>query len=654
MKFLWSDDLATGILSIDNQHKEIFIRVNRFLGEVERGNSKKAILDILDFLSEYVVKHFYDEELLMLSEQYNGLRKHKDEHLQFKKDILALGKKINDNGITTNQVLPIQQQVCGWLTKHIFGEDKKIAVFIRNKNKDHTEDLKKQIAKLVEIGRALSGERNLDKLLEMIVDEAREFTNADAGTLYIKEDDCLKFKILQNVSMKTRMGGCSGNEITFPPVEINESNVSAYVAINDVSVNIPDVYDSELFDFTGPKKFDAATKYRTKSMLVVPMKNHEDDVIGVLQLINALDKQTGEIVPFSVDYENLIHSLASQAAVAFTNAKLIKDMEVLFSSFVKVMATAIDEKSPVTGGHIQRVADLTMMMAKTINEQTEGPFADIFFNDDQMHELRTAAWMHDIGKVTTPVNIVEKGNKLEAIFDRIHYIELRFNYLMQQVEKSYFQKKLELLEKQTEKEENEKLEEETRRRINELEEMKEFVLRCNKPGEFLEDEKLERLKKISKLTYRDANGNEQNYLSEDELKNLSIRKGSITEEERKIMQNHAVVTMKMLEQIPFTKKLKNVPFFAGTHHECINGKGYPLGIKGDDIPFEGRLMAVVDITEALTAADRPYKKAMPLEKVYQILGSMVNNGELDKDIVELMIKGKVYERYLEEKKKEEK
>lgn len=513
--------------------------------------------------------------------------------------------------------------------------------------------LKRQIAKLADIGRALSGERNLDKLLEMIVDEARRFTNADAGTLYIKEGEYLKFKILQNVSMNVRMGGCSGKEITFPPVELKESNVSAYAAIKDVSVNIPDVYDSELFDFTGPKKFDATTKYRTKSMLVVPMKNHENDVIGVLQLINAQERRTGEVIPFSADFENLVHSLASQAAVAFTNAKLIRDMEELFSSFVKVMAIAIDEKSHVTGGHIQRVAELTMMMAKAMNAQKEGHFAHVYFNEDQMCELRTAAWMHDIGKVTTPVNVVEKGNKLETIFDRIHYVELRFDYLIQQAEKMYFQKKAELLEKQAEKNEIEKLEEEMLREVCALKEIKEFVLQCNRPGEFLENEKIEQLKNISKLTYIDANGQEQNYLSEDELKNLSIRKGSITDEERKIMQNHAAVTLKMLKQIPFTKKLKNVPYFAGTHHEYINGKGYPLGLNGDTIPMEGRLIAVADITEALTAADRPYKKAMPLGKVYEILASMAKNEELDKNLVEFLIKEKIYERYVEEKKKKE-
>ncbi len=538
----------------------------------------------------------------------------------------------------------------------VYSEDQnlnRLLINVVSEVKGYADTLINQIRQLSDIGIALSSEKNLDKLLEMIVDEARDFAHADAGTLYIIEDDALKFKILQNDSMKTRMGGTSGKPIPFPPVEMKESNVSAYVALKGVSVNIPDVYHSDLFDFTGPKKFDEATGYRTMSMLVSPMKNHEGDVIGVLQLINAKERETDEVISFSVDYENLIHSLASQAAVAFTNAKLIQDMEHLFSSFVKVMATAIDEKSPVTGGHIERVADMTMVMANTINEKKEGCFSDTHFNSDELHQLKTAAWMHDIGKVTTPVNVVEKANKLQTIFDRVHYIELRFHYLIQQMENETLQRKLASMENNVPKEELEKLDEESKRNLEKLVEMKDFVLHCNKPGEFLENEKLERLEEISKLTYLDANGVETNYLSEDELKNLSIRKGSITEEERKIMQNHAAVTLKMLSQIPFTKKLKQVPTFAGAHHEFINGKGYPLGLKGDEIPLEARIMAVTDITEALTASDRPYKKAMPLEKVYQILGFMVKDGELDKELVDLLIKEKVYERYLREYKKDE-
>ena len=296
-----------------------------------------------------------------------------------------------------------------------------------------SEELGEQIRKLSDIGRALSGVHDLNILLEMIVDQARSFTNADAGTLYIVENNTLRFQIVQNDSLKIRMGGKTGETIPFPPVELKETNVSAYVAIKGESINIPDVYDTDLFDFTGPKKFDQSTGYRSKSMLVVPMRNHENDVIGVLQLLNATNPVNNQIIEFSQDYENLSESLASQAAVAITNAKLISNMNELFEAFVKVMATAIDEKSPVTGGHIRRVADLTLNMAEFIHEPEQGIYKDVKFSPDQMYELRIAAYMHDIGKVTTPVEIVEKAKKLQTIFDRIHFVRLRMDYIIQKI-----------------------------------------------------------------------------------------------------------------------------------------------------------------------------------------------------------------------------
>jgi len=511
----------------------------------------------------------------------------------------------------------------------------------------HAERLGGQIIKLSDIGRALSGVYDLNTLLEMIVDQARNFTNADAGTLYIMENNTLRFQIVQNDSLKIRMGGKTGETIPFPPVELKESNVSAYVALKGQAVNIPDVYDTDLFDFTGPKKFDQSMGYRSKSMLVIPMKNHENDVIGVLQLLNATNPVNEEVIPFSKDYVNLSESLASQAAVAITNAKLISTMSELFEAFVKVMATAIDEKSPVTGGHIRRVANLTLTMAEFINEHEEGIFKAKKFSPDQMYELRIAAYMHDIGKVTTPVEIVEKAKKLQTIFDRIHYVRLRMDYIIQKVKLEGQQRKIDLLEKDADKTEVEKIETDLNIKIKELQDIRSFINKCNEPGEFLEDETLERLKEISQRTYLDNEGKEQPFLTEDELLNLSIRRGSITEAERKKMQDHAAVTLRMLKQIPFTKKLKNIPNFAGAHHEFINGNGYPLGLKGDEIPFEGRLMAVTDIAEALTASDRPYKKAMPLDTVYRILRSMSEKGELDNDLVELFINKEIYKIYQE-------
>ena len=511
----------------------------------------------------------------------------------------------------------------------------------------HAERLGGQIIKLSDIGRALSGVYDLNTLLEMIVDQARNFTNADAGTLYILEENTLRFQIVQNDSLKIRMGGKTGETIPFPPVELKESNVSAYVALKGQSVNIPDVYDTDLFDFTGPKKFDQSMGYRSKSMLVIPMKNHENDVIGVLQLLNATNPVNEEVIPFSKDYVNLSESLASQAAVAITNAKLISTMSELFEAFVKVMATAIDEKSPVTGGHIRRVANLTLTMAEFINEHDEGIFKEKKFTPDQMYELRIAAYMHDIGKVTTPVEIVEKAKKLQTIFDRIYYVRLRMDYIIQKVKLEGQQKKIDLLEKGVNKTELKKVETELNDEIQELQDIRSFINKCNEPGEFLEDDTLDRLKEISQRTYLDNEEKKQPFLTEDELLNLSIRRGSITETERKKMQDHASVTLRMLKQIPFTKKLKNIPNFAGAHHEFINGNGYPLGLKGDEIPFEGRLMAVTDIAEALTASDRPYKKAMPLETVYRILRSMSEKGELDNDLVELFIDKEIYKIYQE-------
>jgi len=512
--------------------------------------------------------------------------------------------------------------------------------------KGYGDRLNNQLSKLSDIGIALSGVTDLTVLLEMIVDQAREFTNADAGTRYLKEENKLSFKIVQNESLGIRMGGTSGKDITFPPVELKESNVSAFVAIKGTSVNIPDVYETDLFDFTGPKNFDKSSGYRSQSMLVVPMRNHENDVIGVLQLLNAQNMKTNEVIPFSKDYENLTESLASQAAVAVTNAQLVSEMGKLFDSFAEVMATAIDEKSPVTGGHIRRVANMTLTFADILNNNQD-KYKDISFNAEQMYELKIAAWMHDIGKVTTPVEVVEKAKKLQTIFDRIEFVDLRICFIIEQMDKSFLNEKIKILQNGSDAKKISTLEDEQKVKRQELMDIRDFINQCNNPGEFLEDEKIERLEKISKMTWTDFDGNEQPILNDDEVLNLSIRRGSITESERKKMQNHAAVTLKMLKKIPFTKKLKNIPLYAGAHHEFINGGGYPLGLKGDEIPFEGKIMCVTDIAEALTASDRPYKKAMPLEVVYRILREMADKGELDKELVEFFISEEVFSKYKE-------
>ncbi len=530
---------------------------------------------------------------------------------------------------------------------HSLSEDKNLDRLLSNvisEVKDYANILISQIRRLSEIGIALSAERNLDKLLGMIVDEARRFTNADGGTLYIREGDVLVFKILQNQSMKTRMGGASGQPIPFPPVELKESNVSAYVALKAVSVNIPDVYHSNLFDFTGPMRFDKATGYRSKSMLVVPMKNHEGETIGVLQLLNARDEKAEEVIPFSPDYEILTESLASQAAVAITNVMLIRDIENLFESFVQAMAKAIDARSPYNVSHTRRVAGLAIILGEAINAEKDGFFGNMSFTSEEVNELRLAGWLHDVGKVTTPEWVVNKATKLEKIIDRVELIKTRFNYIKKNLETEALKQKVEILSNGGPPQEIEKVDGQLKEELEQLEDELAFVVRSNKPGEFMEDKKLEKLQGIAQKSYME-DGESRPYLTEDELLNLSIRKGSITEDERDVMKDHVAMTAKMLDEIPFIKKLKNVPSYAAAHHECLNGKGYPKGLKGDEIPMQARILALVDFYEALTAQDRPYKKGMPLKKALQILGFAVKDGHLDKELYDLFVSKKVYETY---------
>ena len=525
---------------------------------------------------------------------------------------------------------------------------KNLLGLLENEINDYASHLTQQIERLADIGIALSAEHDQDKLLEMIMDEARRFTMADAGTLYMLEKNLLKFKVIQNESMGVKIAGkdIEGTDKSkgLKPVEIKKSNVSGYAAITGKPVNIPDVYESELFDFTGPRKYDEQTGYRSKSMLVVPLKDHEDVIIGVLQLLNAKDPKTGEVIPFSRDFESLTMSLASQAAVAITNSNLIKDLEHMIDSIVEVMATAIDERSPYTAGHIKRVAELGELMCRTINKQEKGTFGPKNFSEDQIKEMSIAGWMHDIGKITTPVHIVDKATKLQTLFDRVEMLKTRFMLIEAAERNEWLLKKIDMLKKGTAAKKIDEAEKRAEERISRTRDDLELLTSSNSGGEFMDDDRAERIKTIAQKTFK-FNGQDRHYLTDDELQNLLIKKGTLLDSERKIMQDHAALSIRMLENIPFTKKLKNVPKFAGGHHEAINGSGYPKGLKGDEIPLETRILALVDFYEALTASDRPYKKALPIGKVLQILKSEVDNNKIDKDVFDLFVNEKVYETY---------
>jgi HD-GYP domain-containing protein (c-di-GMP phosphodiesterase class II) len=502
-----------------------------------------------------------------------------------------------------------------------------------------------QIKHLIQIGVALSGEKNISRLLEIIMDEAREFTNADAGTLYIMSDDEteLHFTIVQNISLDVRMGG-TGGKMTWPPVKLinadgtpNHSNVSAYVAISGEAVNIDDVYDAKGFNFEGTKKFDENTGYRSKSMLVVPLRNYENDIIGVLQLLNALDPATGEVINFSSEFQEIILSLASQAAVALSNNRLIHDLENLLESFVKTIAATIDEKSPYTGGHIRRVAELTMSIANKINETKQGPFAGVKFSNDQLQELRMAAWLHDVGKITTPEHVVDKATKLQAVHDRIHDVKTR----MELLKRDYLPATQSGINKDKQAD---KTAVKVDAEIKALEEGYQFLQKVNKGSEFLNDEMIVRIKEIAELKWSE-DGQTNPLLSDEEVYNLCIRRGTLTEEERNIINNHVVVTHKMLSQLPFPKKLRHVDDYAAAHHEKLDGTGYPLGLKGEQISLQSRIIALADIFEALTAKDRPYKKGNTLAEALRIMGFMVKDRHIDADLYELFIKEKIYDDY---------
>jgi len=516
----------------------------------------------------------------------------------------------------------------------------------------YAENQISRIKRLSQVGMALSSVKDIRKLLELIVGEARDLSNADAGTLYTvdKKKRELSFQIMQNDTMKTRLGGTENAKITLPNVplyidgEPNYGNVSSFAALTEEIVNIPDVYEADGFDFTGPRKYDAATGYRSKSMLVIPLKNHENTIIGVLQLLNAMDSETGEIIPFSNEFVDMIASLASQAAIALTNTQLIEELKALFYAFIKSIATAIDEKSPYTGGHIKRVVYLSTVLAEKINEARTGPFALVTLTNEELEELRLSAWMHDVGKITTPEHVVDKSSKLETIFDRGKLIETRFHLFAKSIETEFLRRKIKILqEKPVDSAGIKNLDREMKETLQLLEQDLEFVKSCNSSGEFMNDEKISHLREIASKTCK-LFGRREPYLNEEELENLSIRKGTLDYKERKIVENHAAMTLKILKQLPFPRQLSHVPDYAGSHHERLDGSGYPHGLSDKELPLQSRILAIADIFEALTAKDRPYKKPMNLSQAIKIMKFMKEDRHIDPDLYDLFVQsGLCYE-----------
>jgi HD-GYP domain-containing protein (c-di-GMP phosphodiesterase class II) len=515
------------------------------------------------------------------------------------------------------------------------------------------EDLGQRLEQLNTIGASLSAERDINRLLESILAAAKTITRADGGTLYrVTEEKTLRFEIVRTSSLKYYLGGTTGNPVPFYPIQLykdgkpNHSMVAAHAALTGKTVNIPDAYTAEGFDFSGTRAFDSKTGYRSQSFLTVPMRNHEHEIIGVLQLINAHDPNTGEVVPFSPSDQRLAESLASQAAVALTNRMLIMQLEQLFESFINLMNSAIDEKSPYTGGHCQRVPVLTMLLAEAVNDTKEGPLRDFNMSEKDRYELKIAGLLHDCGKVTTPVHVVDKATKLETIFDRVHLIDTRFEVLKRDMEIEALQKKMaHLQEKKPMEAGNE--DKRLRERLRALDDDRRFLHTSNIGSERMSDEDVARVKRIAAYRWRDTAGHEADFLTADEVKNLTVRAGTLTDDERKIINHHIVATIKMLEALPWPKHLTKVPEYAGGHHERMDGKGYPKGLTREQMSVQARCMGIADIFEALTAKDRPYKKGKTLSESLEILGRMKLNGHVDPDLFDIFVKRKIYQRYAE-------
>ena len=394
-----------------------------------------------------------------------------------------------------------------------------------------------------------------------------------------------------------------------------------------------------------PRKFDKKTGFRTQSMLTFPLKDHEQEIIGVLQLINAKDMNSGEVIAFNAIDQQLAESLASQAAVALTQRRLISELQVLFESFIRMIASAIDDKSPYTGGHCRRIPVLTMMLAEATHSVESGPLKDFRISERDRYELETAAWLHDCGKVVTPEYVMDKATKLETIHDRIDELEVRFEVLRRDAEIQFLQG---CLQSDGSQQTHDTLKSEYQQSCQQFVDDFEFLQKANIGGEFMSDEDITRVQQLAQLEWTDGSGVSRTLLSEEEVMNLSIQRGTLNNSEREVINNHIVATIKMLESLPFPKHLQNVPEYAGGHHEKMDGTGYPRGLSRDEMSVQARIMAIADIFEALTASDRPYKKGKKLSECLKIMGFMKKDKHIDPDIFDIFIKHRVYMDYAEE------
>jgi HD-GYP domain-containing protein (c-di-GMP phosphodiesterase class II) len=470
-----------------------------------------------------------------------------------------------------------------------------------------------EIRDILNIGIEITTEKNKNRLLEKMLGKAMEIAGCDAGTLYVLNDGSLHFRIMKTISMGVDRGA-EGNEIDLPPVALKEENVCAYTAIHKELVNIPDVYNSEKFDFSGPMRYDSMTGYHTKSMLVIPMEDAEDNVIGVIQLINKLDSKNG-IISFTDEDAFILRSLGSMAAVSLTNMIYLEEIKHQMQSFVQAFATAIDKRTPYNASHTRMVTKYAVTVAQKLDELYQSGQGGEAFDDTRIEQLRLAAGLHDIGKMVVPLSVMNKSTRLDGA---IKEIEQRFAYLSLLYERDMLKREI------SEEIYNEK--------TAELDADLSLIKQADSAG-FLSDDMLASVNALADHCYCGSDGSTVPYLTEQELTCLRVRKGTLTAEERTIMEGHAVMTKEILSQVHFTDTYKNALRYASEHHELLDGSGYPNGLRTDALSMETRILTVVDIYDALTCTDRPYKKPMPHARAIDILTQMADEGKLDARVV---------------------
>ena len=505
------------------------------------------------------------------------------------------------------------------------------------------------LRELLEIGKSLNSFKDLDVLLSVILEKSRQMIGADAGSIYMveghqspAEERTLHFILMQNDSIK-----CDSERFQIP---VSMKSIAGAAALLKRSINIPDVRHLPAdVPYTYNNSVEETTGYRTISMLTVPMINQEGTVMGIIQLINKKKNPSVKLVsPTDFDKEvipmdeagcDLIETLASQAGIAMENARLYAEIKRIFSGFVKASVHAIEQRDPTTSGHSFRVAALTRELARVVSAQKDGRFKDVQFTEEEIREIETAALLHDFGKVGVREEVLVKAKKLYP--QNREVIRTRIDFIRTSIENDHLQRRLSMLEEGTPVEELAILDDARRRAVADIDECWRIINAANEPtvlnaGDFA------KVEEVAERTFFDVNGKRRHYLEPEEVKALLVAKGSLTAEELDEIRSHAAHTISFLERIPWGVTMKNIPKFAGCHHEKLDGSGYPNRLTDKEIPLPSKIMAVADIYDALTAADRPYKKAVPLDKAFQILDFEVNDNHIDAELVALFRKYEVY------------